>query len=40
MAFFSSFLQYFIIMFILAGVAAMGIFTGKQLRDRADAKDE
>lgn len=39
MAFLSSFLQYFIIMVILAAVAAAGVFAGKKLRDRKDAKN-
>ena len=39
MAFLSSFLQYFIIMVILAGVAAAGVFAGKKLRDNKDAKN-
>ena len=39
MAFISSFLQYFIIMVILAAVAAAGVFVGKKLRDRKDAKN-
>ena len=38
MAFITSFLQYFIIMVILAGVAVAGVFTGKKLRDNKDAK--
>lgn len=38
MAFLSSFLQYFIIMVILAAVAVAGVFTGKKLRDKKDAK--
>ena len=40
MAFLSSFLQYFIILVILAAVAGIGIFIGKKLRDRKDAKSE
>lgn len=39
MTFFGSFLQYFIIMLILAAVAAAGVFTGKKLRDRKDEKN-
>ena len=39
MAFLSSFLEYFIIMVILAAVAAAGVFAGKKLRDNKDAKD-
>lgn len=38
MAFISSFLQYFIIMVILAAIAVLGVFVGKKLRDRKDAK--
>ena len=38
MAFLASFLQYFIIMIILAAVAATGAFVGKKLRDNKDAK--
>ena len=38
MAFLASFLQYFIIMLILAAVAVVGVFTGKKLRDNKDAK--
>ena len=38
MAFLASFLQYFIIMVILAAVAAAGVFAGKKLRDSKDAK--
>ena len=39
MAFVASFLQYFIIMVILAAVAVAGVFTGKKLRDNKDAKN-
>ena len=39
MAFLASFLQYFIIMLILAAVAAAGVFAGKKLRDNKDAKN-
>lgn len=39
MAFIASFLQYFIIMVILAAVAVAGVFTGKKLRDNKDAKN-
>ena len=39
MAFLSSFLQYFIIMVILAAVAVAGVFTGKKLRANKDAKN-
>ena len=38
MAFLASFLQYFIIMIILAAVAAAGVFVGKKLRDNKEAK--
>ena len=38
MAFLASFLQYFIIMIILAVVAAAGVLVGKKLRDNKDAK--
>ena len=38
MAFLSSFLQYFIIMVILAAVAVAGVFTGKKLSDRKKAQ--
>ena len=38
MAFLASFLQYFVIMVILAAVAAAGVFVGKKLRDNKDAK--
>ena len=39
MTFLASFLQYFIIMIILAAVAAAGVFAGKKLRDNKDAKN-
>ena len=39
MAFLAFFLQYFIIMVILAAVAAAGVFVGKKLRDNKDAKN-
>ena len=39
MAFLASFLQYFIIMVILAAVAVAGVFVGKKLRDNKDAKN-
>lgn len=38
MAFLASFLQYAIIMVILAAIAVAGVFTGKALRARKDAK--
>lgn len=38
MAFVASFLQYFIILVLLVVVALCGIFVGKKLRDRKDAK--
>ncbi len=39
MAFLASFLQYFIIMVVLAAVGVAGFFTGKKLRDNKDAKN-
>ena len=39
MAFLMKFLEYFIIMIILAAVAAAGVFAGKKLRDNKDAKN-
>lgn len=38
-AFFGSFLQYLIIFVILAALAVGGIFVGRFLRKRKDAKD-
>lgn len=38
MAFWAGFLQYGIKFVILAAVAGVGIFIGKKLRDRKDAK--
>ena len=38
MAFVASFFQYFIILVILAAIACLGVFVGKKLRDRKDAK--
>lgn len=38
MAFLASFLQYAIIMVILAAIAVAGVFAGKALRARKDAK--
>lgn len=38
MAFWNNFLQYAVIFLILAAVAGLGIFLGKKLRDRSDAK--
>ena len=38
MAFLASFLQYAIIMVILAAIAVAGVFAGKVLRARKDAK--
>lgn len=38
MAVLGSFLQYAIIFVILVAVAGLGIFLGKKLRDRSDAK--
>lgn len=39
MAFLGSFLQYAIIMVILAAIALAGFFAGKKLRENKDAKD-
>ena len=39
MAFLAKFLEYVIIMIILAAVAAAGVFAGKKLRDNKDAKN-
>ena len=39
MAFVASFLQYFIIMVLLAAIAVAGVFVGKKLRGRKDAKE-
>ena len=39
MAFVASFLQYFRIMVLLAAIAVAGVFVGKKLRDRKDAKE-
>ena len=39
MVFLASFLQYFIIMVLLAAIAVAGVFAGKKLRDRKDAKN-
>ncbi len=38
-AFFGSFLQYLIIFVILAALGVAGIFLGKTLRKKKDAKD-
>lgn len=38
MAVWDSFLQYAVVFVILAAVAGLGIFLGKKLRDRRDAK--
>ncbi len=38
MEFLSSFLQYFITLVVLAVIAGLGVFTGKKLRQRKDAK--
>ena len=40
MAFLAKFLEYVIIMIILAGVAVAGVFAGKKLRDNKDAKNK
>ena len=39
MAFLAKFLEYIVIMFILAAVAVAGVFAGKKLRDNKDAKN-
>lgn len=39
MAFVTSFAQYAIILILLAGLAVLGVFTGKKLRDRKDAEN-
>lgn len=39
MAFLASFLQYVVIMVILAALAVAGVFVGKKLRINKDAKD-
>lgn len=39
MAFVTSFIQYAVILILLAGIAVLGVFTGKKLRDRKDAKN-
>lgn len=38
MAFLATLLQYLITLIIMAAVAGLGVFTGKKLRDRKDAK--
>ncbi|MDE6904441.1 MAG: vanadium nitrogenase [Lachnospiraceae bacterium] len=38
MAFVATLLRYVITLFVMAVVAGLGIFTGKKLRDRKDAK--
>ena len=38
MAVLNSFLQYAVIFVLLVAVAGLGIFLGKKLRDRSDAK--
>ena len=38
-AFFASFLQYLVIALIMAGIAMIGIFVGKKLRDSKDKKN-
>ena len=38
-AFLGSFLQYFIIMILLAAIGVAGAVVGKKLRERKDAKD-
>ena len=37
-AFLGSLLQYFIVMFLLAAIGVAGVFAGKKLRERKDAK--
>lgn len=39
MAFFGTFLQYAVIMAVLAAIALLGVFAGRKLRERKDAKD-
>lgn len=39
MAFLASLIKYVVIAVILAALAVAGVFTGKKLRDRKDAKD-
>ena len=39
MAFISSFLQYFIVMVILAAIATAGVLIGKKIRDCKAAKN-
>lgn len=39
MAFLASFIQYVVIMVILAALAVAGVFAGKKLRINKDAKD-
>ena len=39
MAFFGTFLQYAVIMTVLAAIALLGVFAGRKLRERKDAKD-
>ncbi len=38
-AFFASFLQYLVIALIMVGIAMIGIFVGKKLRDSKDKKN-
>ena len=38
MAFLNSFVEYFITMVVMAAIAVAGVFAGKKLRDRKDAK--
>ena len=37
-AFLGSFLQYLIVMILLAAIGVAGVFAGKKLRERKDAK--
>lgn len=39
MAFVNSFVQYAVILILLAGLAVLGVFAGKKLRDRKEAKN-
>ena len=39
MTFIASFAQYAVILILLAGLAVLGVFVGKKLRDRKDAKN-
>ncbi len=39
MTFIASFIQYAVVLIILVGIAILGFFTGKKLRDRKEAKN-